>query len=116
MEVGADGDRQAAIGTVLGRARLRAPGRPFPPRRQRRCVRRAGEPTLGGAPVRRGGRRPLKRAVIVAVAVLAMCGAGGAVAWFGVQDNVLNTFTRGEIKPSIEETFDGSSTVNRMFS
>lgn len=74
---------------------------------------RAGEPTLGGAPVRRGGRRPLKRAVIVAVAVLAMCGAGGAVAWFGVQDNVLNTFTRGEIKPSIEETFDGSSTVKQ---
>lgn len=72
------------------------------------CV---GEPTLGGAPVRRGGRRPLKRAVIVAVAVLAMCGAGGAVAWFGVQDNVLNTFTRGEIQPSIEEAFDASSTV-----
>ena len=71
----------------------------------------AGEPTLGGAPVRRGGRRPLKRAVIVAVAVLAMCGAGGAMAWFGVQDNVLNTFTRGEIQPSIEETFDASSTV-----
>lgn len=71
----------------------------------------AGEPTLGGAPVRRGGRRPLKRAVIVAVAVLAMCGAGGAVAWFGVQDNVLNTFTRGEIQPSIEEAFDASSTV-----
>lgn len=71
----------------------------------------AGEPTQGSAPVRRGGRRPLKRAVIVAVAVLAMCGAGGAVAWFGVQDNVLNTFTRGEIKPSIEETFDKDRTV-----
>lgn len=71
----------------------------------------AGEPTRGSAPVRRGGRRPLKRAAIVAVAVLAMCGVGGAVAWFGVQDNVLNTFTRGEIKPSIEETFDASSTV-----
>lgn len=61
--------------------------------------------------MRRGGQRPLKRAMIVAVAVLAMCGAGGAVAWFGVQDNVINTFTRGEIKPSIEETFDASSTV-----
>lgn len=71
----------------------------------------AGEPTQGSAPVRRGGRRPLRRAAIVAVAVLAMCGAGGAVAWFGVQDNVLNTFTRGEIKPSIEETFDKDRTV-----
>lgn len=71
----------------------------------------AGEPTQGSAPVRRGGQRPLKRAMIVAVAVLAMCGAGGAVAWFGVQDNVINTFTRGEIKPSIEEAFDASSTV-----
>lgn len=73
----------------------------------------AGESTQGSAPVRRGGQRPLKRAAIVAVAVLAMCGAGGAVAWFGVQDNVLNTFTRGEIKPSIEETFDASSTAKQ---
>ena len=71
----------------------------------------AGEPTQGSTPVRRGGWRPLRRAAIVAVAVLAMCGAGGAVAWFGVQDNVLNTFTRGEIKPSIEETFDKDRTV-----
>ena len=71
----------------------------------------AGEPTQGSTPVRRGGWRPLRRAAIVAVAVLAMCGAGGAVAWFGVRDNVLNTFTRGEIKPSIEETFDKDRTV-----
>lgn len=73
----------------------------------------AGEPTRGSALVRRGSRHPLKRAAIVTVAVLAMCGAGGAVAWFGVQDNVLNTFTRGEIKPSIEETFDADSTVKQ---
>lgn len=71
----------------------------------------AGEPTQGSAPVRRVGRRPLKRAAIVTVAVLTMCGAGGAVAWFGAQDNVLNTFTRGEITPSIEETFDKTSQV-----
>lgn len=63
------------------------------------------------APVGRAGGFPLKRAAIVAVAVLAMCGAGGAVAWFGAQDNVLNTFTRGEIVPSIEETFDKNSSV-----
>ncbi|WP_270256435.1 hypothetical protein [Collinsella intestinalis] len=63
------------------------------------------------APVGRAGGFPLKRAAIVAVAVLAMCGAGGAVAWFGAQDNALNTFTRGEIVPSIEETFDKNSSV-----
>lgn len=63
------------------------------------------------APVGRAGGFPLKRAAIVAVAVLAMCGAGGAVAWFGAQDNVLNTFTRGEITPSIEETFDKTSSM-----
>lgn len=63
------------------------------------------------APVGRAGGFPLKRAAIVAVAALAMCGAGGAVAWFGAQDNVLNTFTRGEIAPSIEETFDKNSSV-----
>lgn len=59
----------------------------------------------------RAGGFPLKRAAIVAVAVLAMCGVGGAAAWFGTQDNVLNTFTRGEITPSIEETFGKSSSV-----
>ena len=64
-----------------------------------------------GAPAGRVGGFPLKRAAIVVVAVLAMCGAGGAVAWFGAQDNVLNTFTRGEITPSIEETFDKTSSM-----
>lgn len=63
------------------------------------------------APAGRVGGFPLKRAAIVVVAVLAMCGAGGAVAWFGAQDNVLNTFTRGEITPSIEETFDKTSSM-----
>lgn len=63
------------------------------------------------APAGRVGGFPLKRAAIVVVAVLAMCGAGGAVAWFGAQDNVLNTFTRGEITPSIEEAFDKTSSM-----
>ena len=66
-----------------------------------------------GASMKGRGGFPLKRAAIVAVAVLAMCGAGGAVAWFGAQDNALNTFTRGEITPSIEETFDQASRVKR---
>lgn len=70
----------------------------------------SGEPH-SAAPAGRVGGFPLKRAAIVVVAVLAMCGAGGAVAWFGAQDNVLNTFTRGEITPSIKETFDKTSSV-----
>ncbi len=60
---------------------------------------------------RRFGVFPLKRTVIAAATVLVMCAAGGAVAWFGAQDNVLNTFTRGGVTPSIEETFDKTSNV-----
>lgn len=57
------------------------------------------------------GRPPLKRIAIACVAVLTLCGIGGAFAWFASQDEVSNVFTRGEIQPSIEETFDASSTV-----
>lgn len=58
-----------------------------------------------------GHRPPLKRALMVLAATLVLCGVGGAVAWFGSQDAVSNVFTRGEITPSIEETFDASFTV-----
>ena len=56
-------------------------------------------------------RPPLKRIAIACCAALALCGVGGAFAWFSSQDAVSNVFTRGEIQPSIEETFDASSTV-----
>lgn len=58
-------------------------------------------------------RPPLKRIAIACCAALALCGVGGAFAWFSSQDVVSNTFTRGEITPSIQETFDGSSTVKQ---
>ena len=58
-------------------------------------------------------RPPLKRIAIACCAALALCGVGGAFAWFSSQDVVSNTFTRGEITPSIEEMFDGSSTVKQ---
>lgn len=56
-------------------------------------------------------RTPLKRIAIACCAALVLCGVGGAFAWFASQDDVSNVFTRGEIQPSIEETFDASSTV-----
>ena len=56
-------------------------------------------------------RPPLKRIAIACCAALALCGVGGAFAWFSSQDAVSNVFTRGEIQPSIEEKFDASFTV-----
>lgn len=56
---------------------------------------------------------PLRRIAVACCVVLALCGVGGAFAWFSSQDGVLNTFTRGKITPTIEETFDASATVKK---
>lgn len=52
---------------------------------------------------------PLKRIAAVCCLALALCGVGGAFAWFSGQDSVLNVFTNGKVDPVIGEAFDAAA-------